>query len=162
MKKTLIFGNSSAGKSTLSKHLSVSQGLAHLDLDTIAWNQGESTTRKPLAESKASIDDFISLHPSWVIEGCYSDLLELLLEHASEVIFMDLPIDTCVENARRRPWEPHKYASKEEQDSNLNMLIEWIKGYETRDDSFSRSAHQRIFEQFSGSKRKVVSNDKSG
>ena len=159
MTKILIFGNSSSGKSTLAKRLSQTKNLAHLDLDTIAWNEGMPPTRKPLAGSKALIDDFTSQNASWVLEGCYSDLLELVLEDASEVIFMDLPVASCVENARRRPWEPHKYASKEEQDQNLDMLIEWMQNYELRSDTFSREAHQHLFEQFSGVKRRVIRND---
>ena len=159
MTKILIFGNSSSGKSTLAKKMSAEQGLSHLDLDEIAWNEETPPCRKPLSESKTFIDGFIMRHPSWVIEGCYSDLLKLVLEHADQVIFMDLPISSCIDNARRRPWEPHKYASKQEQDENLDMLIEWIRNYETRDDVFSRGAHEYLFDQFSGDKMRFVSND---
>jgi hypothetical protein len=37
---------------------------------------------------------------------------------------MNLPVAACIENARKRPWEPHKYASKAEQDKNLDRLID--------------------------------------
>ena len=87
-----------------------------------------------------------------VIEGCYSDLLELLLTEASEVVFMNLPIEQCVENAKNRPWEPHKYTTKAAQDENLGMLIDWIKAYHNRDDVFSLAAHQSVYSAFTGKK----------
>ena len=37
MRKILIFGNSGSGKSTLAGKLCAGNGLAHLDLDTLAW-----------------------------------------------------------------------------------------------------------------------------
>ena len=87
--------------------------------------------------------------------------MTLVAPHANEVIYMNLPIELCVDNARSRPWEPHKYESKEAQDKNLDMLINWIKAYDTRDDGiFSRTAHQQFFESFTGSKRMVTENQK--
>jgi hypothetical protein len=37
-----------------------------------------------------------------------------------------------VANAFSRPWEPHKYLSKEAQDANLEMLMGWIRAYEDK------------------------------
>lgn len=51
-----------------------------------------------------------------------------------------------------RPWEPHKYPSKEAQDANLEMLIGWIAEYETRTDTFSLAAHRALFDRFTGDK----------
>lgn len=113
----------------------------------------------PLAESKAQIEEFIANNDSWVIEGCYTDLLEMLAEAALEVVFLNLPIEQCKQNARCRPWEPHKYASKEAQDANFEMLLGWIEQYEQRDDVFSYAAHSAFFENFSGEKTRILSNE---
>ena len=152
MKKIVIFGNSASGKSTLAKQLSKANGLAHLDLDTLAWKPTTPPERKSIAESKLGIDSFFATHKTWVIEGCYSDLLELAVAQASEVIFLNLPIETCIANAKERPWEPHKYQSKAAQDANLEMLVEWIAQYQQRADTFSESAHQALFDSFEGKK----------
>ncbi|WP_415071942.1 AAA family ATPase [Hyphomicrobium sp.] len=40
MQRLLIFGNSGSGKSTLARQLAQERGLAHLDLDTLAWQPG--------------------------------------------------------------------------------------------------------------------------
>ena len=71
---------------------------------------------------------------------------------------MDLPIAACVENARNRPWEPHKYPSKEAQDANLPMLIDWITDYTARSDTFSFAAHNALFGTYQGNKKRIVEN----
>ena len=161
MKKILIFGNSGSGKSTLAKKLCIRHDLAHLDLDILAWDAESPPNRNPINESKLAIDQFIRENSSWVIEGCYSDLLELATHEANEIYFLNLPVDECIENARNRPWEPHKYGSKEEQDSNLEMLLDWISQYTERDDTCSASAHNQLYQSFSGLKHMVISNAKA-
>ncbi|MDT0594532.1 AAA family ATPase [Glaciecola petra] len=158
MKKVLIFGNSGSGKSTLAKKLSKLEGLAHLDLDSLAWMENQPLTRRPLVASELEIKNFVSANEAWVIEGCYSDLLLLATPFANELIFMNLPINICIENARQRPWEPHKYPSKKAQDANLDMLIDWIEQYETRDDTFSAKAHKALYDNFAGTKTEIVIN----
>ncbi len=161
MKKALIFGNSGSGKSTLAQELAAAEGLAHLDLDTIAWLEGTPPQRRPLPESRQALLAFADANRGWVIEGCYADLLEMACPLATEMIFMDLPVDDCISNARNRPWEPHKYPSKAAQDENLEMLIAWIREYDTRHDTFSRAAHQRLFDSFDGKKTRYTSNQRT-
>ena len=158
MQRIVIFGNSGAGKSTLAQQLAQSAELAHLDLDTLAWlptTPPAVPQRRPLADSARDIAHFTSHHPAWVIEGCYADLLELVLPECSELIFLNPGVEVCVANCRARPWEPHKYASKAEQDANLEMLIQWVRAYDTREDEFSLRAHRRLYKTFNGPKREV-------
>ena len=77
---------------------------------------------------------------------------------ANEIFFLDLPIEVCIKNAGQRPWEPHKYPSKQAQDQNLEMLTNWIKDYDTRTDSFSKKAHQTLYESFEGKKTRITHN----
>lgn len=156
--KIVIFGNSGSGKSTLAKCLAYKNKLSHLDLDTIAWKPVNPPERMSISESSVAINDFLSAHNSWVIEGCYSDLLELVTAQANEVIFLNLPVAACIENASNRPWESHKYESKEAQDDNLPMLINWISQYHSRSDTFSKVAHENLYEKFNGIKTVYLSN----
>ena len=80
---------------------------------------------------------------------------------ANEIIYINLPVELCIANAKSRPWEPHKYDSKEEQDDNLNMLIGWISRYSERNDTFSEAAHKRLYEQYSGKKEWLRSMNKT-
>lgn len=156
MSKAVIFGNSGSGKSTLAQRMSNDAGLAHLDLDTLAWQATTPPQRKPLQESELEIIAFAQSHRDWVIEGCYADLIALAMPFADELIFLDLSVDDCIAHAHARPFEPHKYASKDAQDANLNMLVDWIKDYPKRNDSCSRSAHLALFDVFAGKKIRVT------
>jgi len=142
----------------LAKKLARMHDLAHFDLDTIAWQPTDPPVRAPLSESEKVISDFMRDNPGWLFEGCYKDLLERPASSATHMIFLDLPVEICIENARARPWEPHKYASKAAQDKNLNMLIDWIALYENRDDDFSRRAHRSLYDKFQGHKARIEEN----
>jgi adenylate kinase family enzyme len=159
LSKVVIFGNSGSGKSTLATELALKNQLAHLDLDTIAWKASKTPERQTILESSKSINDFLIAHNNWVIEGCYADLLEIVTSKADKVVFLNLPVPACVANAKSRPWEPHKYKSKEAQDENLDMLIDWISQYTSRNDTFSKVAHEKLFEEFQGIKTMYVSNE---
>lgn len=158
MTKIVIFGNSGSGKSTLAKNLAHKNKLSHLDLDTIAWMPVSPPKRMSITESRFMINNFLKANDSWVIEGCYSDLLELVTQQANEMIFLKLPISACIQNAKSRPWEPHKYESKEAQDTNLEILIDWISQYNSRTDTFSKMAHEKLYDNFLGIKAMYVSN----
>lgn len=154
MKRIVVFGNSGSGKSSLASALCAGEKLAHLDLDTLAWRPTPPPQRESSEISKKGIEDFIGNSPDWVIEGCYADLLAFAIPHATDVIFLDLPVETCLANARKRPWEPHKYDSKKAQDNNLPMLLDWIKDYYQRNDVCSQSSHRALFDAFSGNKQR--------
>lgn len=159
--RIIVFGNSGSGKSTLAKRLASDYpSLAHLDLDTIAWQANSGVPqRKPLPDATSELDVFCLEHTSWVMEGCYADLLSHVAPEAELAIYLNLSAELCQENAQNRPWEPHKYPTKEAQDANLAMLLDWIADYETReDDSFSRAAHERLWKGFQGQKVEVTTN----
>lgn len=158
MRKILIFGNSGSGKSTLARQLCDADGLAHLDLDTLAWQPSSPPERKPLDESQSELEKFIGSNEGWVIEGCYADLLQIAVSESNEMIFMNLPVKTCQANTRKRPWEPHKYESKQAQDANLEMLVSWIAQYSERADTFSEPAHNALFLGYPGKKTMFTSN----
>ena len=160
-RKILVFGNSGSGKSTLAKALSERGALAHLDLDSLAWKPTSPPERQALDVSQGAMEAFMASCDGWVIEGCYSDLLALALPEATEMVFLNLPVEACQANARQRPWEPHKYPSKEAQDANLAMLIDWIGHYESRDDTFSLAAHRALYDEFGGTKTMLTANEPS-
>jgi adenylate kinase family enzyme len=154
--RVLIVGNSGSGKTTLARTLAARDALAHLDLDSLAWLPTPPPTRRPLAESVAAIGAFTAIHEAWVIEGCYADLATAVAGQATELVFLNPGVEACVRHCRARPWEPHKYESREAQDRNLEFLVAWVRAYADRDDVCSLSAHRRLFEAFAGSKREVV------
>jgi len=162
--RIVIFGNSGAGKSTLARVRADALKCPHVDLDTLAWEEGVvPPTRRSLSESERALRPLLEAeeNPSWVVEGCYADLLELVLPASTELIFLNPGVEACIRNARGRPFEPHKYPSKEAQDANLEMLVGWIARYPERDDEFSLSAHRRLFDGYAGPKSELTSNTRT-
>jgi len=157
MPRYLLLGNSGSGKSTLATRLAARDRLPHLDLDTLAWLPEVPPRRRPLEDSVRDIRAFTEANADWVIEGCYADLLAVLATPSTTLAFLNPGIDACIANARQRAWEPHKYESKAAQDANLEMLVAWIRGYSTRTDELSLTAHRALFDGFAGDKIELTS-----
>ena len=153
--RVLIMGNSGSGKSYRAQALAAQHGLAHLDLDTIVWEPGLIAVPRAPEQVRAELLAFVEGNASWIAEGCYGDLVEAALPFCSDLVFMNPGLEVCLENNRRRPWEPHKYASMEAQQSKLAFLLEWVAGYYTRDDAMSYARHRQIVDGFSGNKTEV-------
>jgi adenylate kinase family enzyme len=150
--KVLVYGNSGSGKSTYARALAARHGLAHLDLDSIVLEPGKiAVPREPQAVLD-SLVAFISTHQKWVIEGCYGELVEAASTHCTQLVFLNPGLETCQANNLRRPWEPHKYSSMEQQNSMLANLQLWVAGYYSRDDSWSYKVHRKIFDAHTGPK----------
>ncbi|WKZ12936.1 MAG: AAA family ATPase [Gammaproteobacteria bacterium] len=155
--KVLVFGNSGSGKSTLAEHLAHEHNLAHLDLDTIVWEPGKVAIQRAQDAIAASLEAFLSQHDRWVIEGCYGELVQATSIHCTELVFLNPGLDTCLAHNRHRPWEQHKYASKQAQDAMLENLQAWVAGYYEREDQWSYHAHRQIFDSFAGRKSERLS-----
>jgi adenylate kinase family enzyme len=154
MNRIVIIGNSGSGKTTMGDRLASEYHIPHLDLDSLAWER--TAVRRPLEESVTMIHAFVRANPEWIVEGCYAGLVESILPFATELRFLNPGIDACVRNCRARPFEPHKYASMEEQNSRLDFLLSWVRAYAEREDEFSLAAHRRLFNEFTGSSREYT------
>lgn len=149
--KIILLGNAGAGKSTLSKKIVAKTPAARLSLDEVAFLGG--VERRPLQDSIAAVKRFIADHESWIIEGCYADIIEAVLADCEELIFINPGVDACIAHCRARPWEPEKFSSSLEQDEALENLIAWVKSYETREDEYGLLRHRAVFDAFVGRKR---------
>jgi adenylate kinase family enzyme len=152
--KVILVGNAGAGKSTLAGRLAERESSARLSLDQVAFLAG--SVRRPRRESIADVEAFIDEHESWIIEGCYSDILEPVLKHAETLYLLNPGIETCVAHCRARPWEPGKFPSREEQDEHLEELIRWVRTYEKRIDEYGLARHRALLASFGGRKREFT------
>lgn len=155
--RILVFGNSGSGKSTLADRLAGQHALTHLDLDAIVWEPGKVAVQRSPQAIAASLADFLARHDRWVIEGCYGELVEAVASHCTELVFLNPGLEACLDNNRRRPWEPHKYSSKAAQDAMLDTLQAWVAGYYERQDPWSYQWHRRVFDSFPGTKTEHTS-----
>lgn len=152
--KCILLGNAGSGKSTLSRKLIAQRPAARLSLDEVAFSGG--IERRPLEDSVADVQRFITQHESWIIEGCYADIIEAVLDQCDELLFLNPGVEACVRHCRARPWEPEKFSSKEEQDQNLDNLIEWVRSYDSRTDEYGLQRHRALFDAFRGNKRELT------
>ncbi len=147
-----ILGNSGSGKSTLAQWLAARAGAALLDLDTVAWEPGKIAVARAPEAAQADVRTFCSGHGEWIVEGCYASLVGVALDSGPRLIFLNPGEAQCLANCRARPWEAHKYRSKEEQDERLAFLLAWVSEYYTRDGDMSLQEHQRCFDEYRGEK----------
>lgn len=153
--KTILLGNAGAGKSTLTRALLANEDAAVLSLDEIAF-EGKTANRRPIESSVASVQAFIDSNVSWVIEGCYADILEPILSNCDQLIFLNPGVEACVAHCNSRPFEPSKFESAEAQNANLQNLIDWVRRYESRQDEYGLARHRSLFDGFSGDKREFT------
>jgi len=155
MIRLILLGNAGAGKSTMARRVVGDRDIPRLSLDQIAWDDGPK--RKPPEVSLGMLRDFIQDNEQWIIEGCYSDLVEAALPYCTELRFLNPGIEVCVAHCLRRPWEPEKFSSPEDQGAMLTHLVQWVREYETRDDDYGLKRHRDVFDRFQGRKREYTS-----
>lgn len=153
-----LLGNSGSGKSTLARFLAAQAILPVLDLDTIAWLPNQIAVPRDPLEAQQLVRTFCSTHTDWIIEGCYASLARISLEFQPRLIFLNPGKESCLSNCRSRPWEPHKYPSKDEQDQRLAFLLTWVEDYYTRSGDMSFESHRALFDEYNGLKTELTDN----
>ena len=92
MKKVLVLGCCGAGKSTFSKKLEsiLKLGLIHLDryYHKPNWEEPERVERERVAHTLAQ-------KPSWIMDGNYSETMDVRIKRADTIIYLDYPILKC-------------------------------------------------------------------
>jgi adenylate kinase family enzyme len=150
-----ILGNSGSGKSTLASWIRENTRAVSLDLDNIAWEPHQIAVPRAPDVAARDVDTFCRAHESWVIEGCYASLVSVALTHQPRLLLLNPGVDACTVHCRARPWEPHKFASKQAQDEHLSFLLKWVKEYYARNGDMSLAAHLECFDRYDGPKRIV-------
>ena len=97
----------------------------------------------------------IAEHADWVIEGCYADIIQALLPHCDQLLFLNPGVAACLAHCRQRPWEPEKFASAEAQAEHLPVLLDWVASYPQRTDEYGLAAHRAVFSAFGGPKQEL-------
>lgn len=113
MNRITIIGNSGAGKSTLAIKIATALKLPIYHMDKILWKSGWERT--PEEEFRRQHKEIISKE-KWIFEGvAYKSTYESRFTRAEKIIYLDTPLETCVENARKRMEEekirPNPYVS---------------------------------------------------
>lgn len=121
----------------------------------MAWEADRPAVPRAHDAAAADVAVFCAGHPRWAVEGCYAQLIETALRFEPLLIFLNPGPARCTEHCLRRPWEPHKYASPDAQNANLDALLSWVAEYYTRDGPMSLRAHRALFASYAGPKVEV-------
>ena len=125
MNRIMVIGCPGSGKSTFTKKLHQITELPLYHLDMMYWNADKTTVEK--AVFKERLYNTIQLD-KWIIDGNYGSTMELRLQACDTVIFLDYPLDVCLDGIRERkgkkrtdiPWVENEEAIE---------LIEFVKNF---------------------------------
>ncbi|WP_137804838.1 adenylate kinase [Pseudomonas sp. G(2018)] len=147
--RTLIIGNSGSGKSWLAERLAAHLKVPCVDLDSIHWLSDEHSIARPRGEA-LGMARIAASEERWVIEGVYDWIISELLPRATALIWLSVEDEECVANIRQRE------AERGEDDELLIALLNWSGSYRARDGASGFAAHQRLFDEFGGSKCQLM------
>jgi hypothetical protein len=122
----------------------------------VAWEPGQIALPRDSGAARADVVAFCRSHDHWVVEGCYASLVDATLPFGPRLVLLDPGEAQCLANCRARPWEPHKYASRDEQDERLAFLLDWVRAYYTRGGDMSLAGHRALFEAYAGPKVQLL------
>jgi adenylate kinase family enzyme len=145
-KRTLIMGNAGCGKTWLASRLGTTLGLPVVHLDDMHWEPGHNGIARDKALRDADVRA-AARADTWIMEGVYGQLVNMVLSRVTALIWIDLPEGECTENIRQRGMQG------EESDEQFQDLLNWVAEYRTRTKNWNSSeAHSRMFAAYSGSK----------
>lgn len=130
MKRIMVIGCPGSGKSTFSRELHSITGIPLFHLDMMNWNADRTTVDKAVFRERLS--DTIK-KSEWIIDGNYGSTIELRLKECDTVIFLDYPLEICLEGIKeRRGKERTNMPWVEAEDEEDAEFIEFIKNYNSQ------------------------------
>ena len=129
MNRIMVVGSPGSGKSFFSTELSKKLNIPLYHLDNIWWNKDKTHISRE--EFDAKLKEIIN-KDKWIIDGDYSRTYSLRMEKADTIIFLDYPLDICIQGSKSRigikrddiPWIENK-------SDNLELIEYIVKWRET-------------------------------
>jgi adenylate kinase family enzyme len=93
LKRVAIIGSGGSGKSTLARKLGEILQINVYHLDALFWRSGWVGTSK---EEQRSVQENLVGQEKWIMDGNYGGTIDIRLNHADTIIFLDIPRITCL------------------------------------------------------------------
>jgi adenylate kinase family enzyme len=92
--RIVIIGVTGSGKTTLAGKLAGIWGVNEIELDALYWNAGWTPT--PWEVFRTQIDGVLKADGSWIVDGNYSLVRNLIWSRAELLIWLDYPLATSL------------------------------------------------------------------
>lgn len=102
MQRIVIIGSSGSGKSTLARQLGETLNLPIIHLDKYFWHPGWVGT--PPQDWTEKVRQMAAAD-SWIIDGNYRSTLDIRIQMADTVVFLDLPRWLCAWRVTKRRFQ---------------------------------------------------------
>lgn len=99
MQKIVIIGSGGSGKSTLARDISSRLGIEAHHLDALLWKPNWVPATR---QEQIIIQTELIGRTSWIIDGNYGGTLDLRMEAADTILFLDLPRIVCTYRVLKR------------------------------------------------------------
>ena len=142
MKKVIVIGCPGSGKSTFSKALHKITDIPLFHLDMIFWNVDKTTVEKTVF-----LDRLLKIvqKDEWIIDGNYASTMELRMQACDTIVFLDYPLDVCLNGIKERKGKPRSDLPWIEPDEDDVEFLEFIKNYNSQ----SRPKVMELLDRFS-------------
>lgn len=128
MKKIMIIGSPGAGKSFLATQLTVLTGIKLFHLDQIYWHEDKShISHEELVEQLQDIFQ----KDSYIIDGNYNRTLEMRMEDADTILFLDYPVEDCICGVEERVGQERQDIPWKEETPDPEFLT-FVKDFPTQ------------------------------
>ena len=125
MKKIIVIGCPGSGKSRLSLALHNKTGIPLYHLDMMYWNADKTTVEKSVFLERLSA---VLEKDAWIIDGNYGSTMELRMAACDTVIFLDYPLEVCLDGIKERRGKPRSDMPWVETEEDAEF-VEFIKNY---------------------------------
>jgi adenylate kinase family enzyme len=141
-RRIMIMGNGGCGKTWLARQLGARTGLPVVHLDDVHWEPGHRGIARDRALRDADVERLAS-GDGWIMEGIYGQIVALVAERLTDLVWLDLPEAECIANIRARGRQG------EESEESFDGLIDWVAKYRIRTANWnSFEAHLRLYQAF--------------
>jgi len=148
--RVVILGNAGSGKSHLAAAIATAWCLPAIDLDSIFWMTGGYTQKRP-ADAVHSEIAKRKAEERWLFEGVYGELIALVLDRATFLVWLDIDWQTCrasILERRMRSTEDERRMTE----GSFQALLDYAGAYWSREGPHSQHGHRSMFEQFPNEK----------
>ena len=149
MQRVMIIGPCGAGKSTVSHVLAARLGLPLIHMDQLNWQPGWVDAGNDRLRGLLAVD---VARDRWLIEGNYASTMDMRLQRADTIVYLDYPLPLCLwrltkriigHYGRTRPDMPENCPERFDGEFLL-YVIRWNRGPRQRTEAQLRGHEHKV------------------